>query len=110
LQLTQKIHFINDLETSETDFVNVFTKDWNNHDSEIHIDCETTQFTYLIGKIKFLFKDFTFTNIEKSKNFLSKNGTILKQTNLSKQKSVSKDIGVKKQSDIDKIIKNIPKE
>jgi len=103
--------FINDLKTDEIDFINVFTKKFNKHDSIINFSMETTQIAYIFHTLKNYFTDF-YKCIEASKKFYSKNGTQIKSNNISSQlsKTVLKQIPVKNSDLINNIISNIPKQ
>lgn len=101
--------YIDEFRTSESDFINVFTKEFDSHESKIYILNETVQASYLFHKLRIYFTDF-FKNIEHSKMFITKDGTILKSNNISSQlsKTVKKGIPVKNQFVIDEIVNNIP--
>jgi len=102
--LTIKVDFLNDNLTSEKDFVEVMTSDdLTKSEKQIHIGCETTQFRYIIDKLKPLFTDLTLSNIEKSKSFFSKNGILITATNLSRNKHHDP----KQKETIDKIFKEV---
>ncbi|MBN1185683.1 MAG: hypothetical protein JXB49_25605 [Bacteroidales bacterium] len=102
--LTIKVDFLNDNLTSEKDFIEVMaSKDLTGSDKQIHIGCETTQFRYIIDKLKPLFSDLTLSNIEKSKAFFSRNGVLITATNLSRNKHHDP----KQKETIDKIFKEV---
>jgi hypothetical protein len=99
-----KVDFLNDNLTSEKDFVEVMTsKDLIESDKQIHIGCETTQFRYIVDKLKPLFTDLTLSNIEKSKSFFSKNGVVITASNLSRNKHHDP----KQKETIDRIFKEV---
>lgn len=100
--LNLKIDFLNDDLTSEDQFVEVMTsKDLNKISTQIHIGCETTQFRYVVDKLKPYFNSLTLSNIEKSKLFYSKNGVLITATNLSRNKHQDP----KEKTTIDKIFR-----
>ena len=69
------------------DFIEVMaSKDLSSTKKQIHIDCETTQFRYIVDKLRPYFRSLTLTNIEKSKLFYSKNGVLITASNLSRNK------------------------
>tara|TARA_R110002073_G_scaffold57778_4_gene146618 strand:- start:7435 stop:8409 length:975 start_codon:yes stop_codon:yes gene_type:complete len=105
LMLTDVI--IDDEKTSFDDFINVFFKDPLSHDSEVHFLCETKFCSYLLLLFKNnFFKKLTFTNIEKSKKFHSKNKRPLKQSNISKS---YKKASYSEQSYLERLIVNLKK-
>ena len=70
---------------------------------EIHIQCETTQFSYLVTTLKPFFTNLNPTTLERSKLFYTKTGTPLKASNLHKNKVYNP----KEKEEIDKIIKQL---
>ncbi|MDX2442448.1 MAG: hypothetical protein QNK30_01490 [Bacteroidales bacterium] len=108
-ELAQTHEYINENKTSETDFLNVFTKKFDEHDSKIYFLEETTQIAYLFHLLR---KHFTylFKCIGDSEKFISRNDTIFKSNNISSQlsKTVKEGISVKNSYVIDEIINNIP--
>lgn len=83
-QLQLSIDFLK-VETDEEDFIQVMTADdLSKMDKRIFLDIETTQFRYIIDKLKPFFHQLTFANIEKSEAFYSKRGTLITASNLSR--------------------------
>ena len=54
---------------------------------QIHLDCDNKNFRHVIQKFAPYFNSLSFVNIEHSKSFYSKGGTLLKANNFSKAKS-----------------------
>lgn len=54
---------------------------------QIHLDCDNKNFRYVIQKFAPYFNSLSFVNIEHSKSFYSKGGTLLKANNFSKARS-----------------------
>jgi hypothetical protein len=54
---------------------------------QIHLDCDNKNFRYVIQKFALYFNSLSFVNIEHSKSFYSKGGTLLKANNFSKARS-----------------------
>jgi hypothetical protein len=104
LPLTLNIDFINEELNSQSDFIEVMTsKDLKKTGKQIHIGCETTQFRYILDKLKPFFKNLTLSNIENSELFFSKNGVRLKASNLSRNKQLAP----KQKEYIDKFFKEL---
>jgi len=102
--LILKIDFINEDLTKEEDFITVMTaKDLTVIKKQIHLECETRQFRYVVDKFKPYFSSFTLSNIEKSNLFFSKNGNKITATNLSRNKIENP----KEKEAIDKIFKQM---
>jgi len=102
--LTLKIDFINEDICSQEDFIEIMTsKDLSKITRQIHIGCETTQFRYIIDKMKTDFRNLTLSNIEKSELFYSKRGNLIKASNLSRNKQESP----KEKEEIDNIFKEL---
>lgn len=86
-ELTQSNHFIDDTVTTIDDFVNVFTKDWNDlQGSVIQFHCDTMKAAYILRKFIKYSSCFSLKNIEGSKLFISgkKDKKPFKADNLSK--------------------------
>lgn len=102
--LALKIDFINEELTSKDDFIKVMTaKNIKGLDIKIHIGCETTQFRYILNKMKPFFKNLTLANIEKSELFFSKYGVMIKASNLSRNKNLYP----KEKENIDNVFKEL---
>lgn len=70
---------------------------------QIHLQCETTQFSYIVSKLKPYFNGLTPTSIEFSDSFKTKTGTTLKANNLYKNKVHNP----KEKEEIDNIINQL---
>tara|TARA_R110001592_G_scaffold103051_3_gene290404 strand:- start:6298 stop:7248 length:951 start_codon:yes stop_codon:yes gene_type:complete len=81
----------------------LIAKDFTLINSPIYIQCETTQFSYIVSKLKPFFNSFTPTSIERSGNFITKTGTTLKANNLHKNKVHNP----KEKEEIDNIINQL---
>lgn len=68
------------------DFENVFTKDWDKHNSRLYFDCSTEEAGLLIFYLKKYFKNLTFASVHRSELFYSYDQILLKEDNLSKSK------------------------
>jgi hypothetical protein len=82
-ELTTKIDLLNIEKTSVEDFLNILLSDdiLNEHYA-IHLNCETTQFIYIINKLGIGFGKLNAKTIELSKSFYSKRGTLINAQNL----------------------------
>ena len=77
--------FINKEKTSEETFINILiAKNIHPISNKIHFECETTQVAEILKAMKRFSKEFSFSKIEKSKLFYTKNGLLLTASNLSK--------------------------
>ncbi len=102
--LNRELYLLNEDKTSSDDLLSVLTsKDLKIGAPQIHLDCETTQFAYIVDKLKSHFHNLTPTSIEKTNLFYSKKGTLLKRNNLYKNNSNYP----KEQDTIDRIIKQL---
>ena len=102
--LQRDIELLNEYKTSTDDLLAIFTsKDLKRGDKQIHLNCETTQFGYIVSKFTPHFTNFNPTTIEISNLFYSKKGTPLKRNNLYKNKSKY----TKENDTIDNIIKQL---
>lgn len=70
---------------------------------KIYLDCDNKSFRRVLEKLADDFTALTFINIEQSKSFYSKRGTLLKANNFSKAKSFDP----KEKAEIDKIFKQV---
>jgi len=70
---------------------------------QIHLDCDNKNFRYIIEKLSPYFNSLSLVNIEHSKSFYSKKGTLLKANNFSKARSFDP----KAKADIDNIFKQM---
>lgn len=102
--LNRNVELLNDDRTSVDELISVLTsKEIKLGASQIHIGCETTQFSYIISKLEQHFSNFNPTTIEQSNLFFSKKGTVLKRNNLYKNKNNFP----KEQGNIDEIIRQL---
>ena len=76
---------------------------FNNIDYKIYLQCETTQFSYIVDVLKPFFTGFNPTSIERSGKFITKTGTPLKANNLHKNKVHNP----KEKEEIDNIIQQL---
>jgi len=81
----------------------LISPDYSKVDYEFYLFCETTQFSYLVSRLKPFFNNFNPTTIENSKKFFTKTGTHLKASNLYKNKVHN----TKEKEEIDNIIKQL---
>lgn len=70
---------------------------------QIHLDCDNKNLRYVIEKFTPYFNSLSFINIEHSKSFYSKKGTLLKANNFSKARSFDP----KEKATIDNIFKQM---
>lgn len=70
---------------------------------KIYLQCETTQFSYLVSQMKRHFTNFNPTTIERSDKFITKTGVDLKRNNLHKNKVYNP----KAKEEIDKILQQL---
>lgn len=103
-QLCIKADLINDDNTTQDDIINVLlAKDLANIRTNIHLNCETAIFRYIVDKLKPVFSNLKLIAIEKSALFYSKNGNLIKAQNLSS----SKIDNPKLKEEIDRIFKQL---
>ena len=102
-QVNLKIDLLDNRTTVEQLHQLLLTKDFANTESQIYLQCETTQFSYLVTKLKPFFNGFNPTAIERSEKFVAKTGTLLKANNLHKNKVHNP----KEKEEIDKIIQQL---
>jgi len=85
--LTVKVRLINEAHCQIDDFVEVLiSKELTKTQKHIRFDCENPQLRYIIDRLMPYFSSLTFANIEKSKLFYTKKGSLLTATNLSRNK------------------------
>ena len=102
--LNKYIDLVNEDQTTIEALVSVLTSlDLKLGAPQIHLGCETTQFSYVISKLEYHFSNFNPTSIEQSNLFYSKKGTLLKRNNLYKNNNKFP----KEQDNIDEIIKQL---
>ncbi|MEZ5001422.1 MAG: DUF6617 family protein [Chitinophagales bacterium] len=86
--LNVNLALLNEDKTTIEQLVSVLTsKDLKIGAPQIHLNCETTQFSYIVSKLEQHFSNFNPTTIEQSNLFYSKKGTELKRNNLYKNKN-----------------------
>ncbi|MCK0131437.1 hypothetical protein MWU59_07965 [Flavobacteriaceae bacterium F08102] len=81
----------------------LIAKDFTELNTEIYLQCETTQFSYIVDVLKPFFTGFNPTSIERSGKFITKTGTPLKANNLHKNKVHNP----KEKEEIDNIIQQL---
>lgn len=81
----------------------LIAKDFTEGNTEIYLQCETTQFSYIVDVLKPFFTGFNPTSIERSGKFITKTGTPLKANNLHKNKVHNP----KEKEEIDNIIQQL---
>jgi hypothetical protein len=103
-KLCLRIDMINDNYTSFDDFFLLLTSnDYTKLDTKVHVMCQTTQFSYVMNRLKPYFKNLTPTSIANSEKFYTKTNTLFKAGNLYKNKSeIPKD-----KSNIDNILEQL---
>lgn len=102
-QINLKIDLLDNRTTVEQLHELLLAKDFTNTESQIYLQCETTQFSYLVTKLKPFFNGFNPTSIERSEKFVTKTDTPLKANNLHKNKVHNP----KEKEEIDKIIQQL---
>ena len=107
LSVLQKLQLRIDLLDNRTDIKelhNVLTaKDYTEINTQIYIQCETTQFRYIVDILKPYFTNFNPTSIERSGKFKTKTDTPMTANNLHKNKVHNP----KQKEEIDKIIEQL---
>lgn len=99
-QLQLKVDLLQ-INTSGEELVSLLlAEDYRHQKAKIYIQCETTQFSYIVSCLKPFFNNLNPTSIERSEKFISKTGTPIKASNLYKNKVFN----TKQKEDIDKII------
>lgn len=81
----------------------LIAEDFTFIDYQIYIQCETTQFSYIVSQLKPFFKNFNPTAIERFGKFITKTGAVLKANNLHKNQVHNP----KAKDEIDKIIQQL---
>ncbi len=81
----------------------LLTNDIKPGNVQIHLDCDNKNFRYVIEKLSPYFNSLSLVNIEHSKSFYSKKGTLLKANNFSKARSFDP----KEKATIDNIFKQM---
>ena len=102
-KLQYRIDLLQNRTTVEEFHKLLIAKDFTIINSQIYIQCETTQFSYIVSKLKPFFNGFNPTAIERSGNFITKTGTTLTANNLHKNKVHNP----KEKEEIDNIINQL---
>lgn len=107
LTVLKELHFKIDLLQNRTSVEELhkllIAHDFTQIDSIIYLECETTQFSYIVSMLKPYFIAFNPTTIERSGKFITKTGATLKANNLHKNKVHNP----KEKEEIDKIIQQL---
>ncbi len=104
IQLNFKIGLLNEMFTSPEQLVQLLTsKDFTKEKIKIYIGCETTQFRYIIDKMKPHFNNFTLISIERSNKFFTLNNIPFTAQNLYSNKIENP----KEKESIDKIFQQL---
>lgn len=88
-QLDLNIGILSEKSTIEN-LLNVLTCSDYSKCKAVSLDCETTQFKYIIKKLQPNFKELSFANIGRSKLFVSSSGNIISSSNLSSRSYIPK--------------------
>lgn len=85
------LDLIDDVETSEDLFIEVFTSAKPEPESKIHFIKPNAMVAFFLKEIESFFENFNSTTIEKSRSFLNKQGKVLTSTDLYTALSRNKD-------------------
>lgn len=103
-QLNLKVELLKDGQTTPEELLHVLTaKSLTSTAPEIHLDCETTQFRYIIDRLEPYFTNLKPSTIDKAGIFYSKKNTRINKQNLYSNKIASP----KNQPIIDDILKEL---
>jgi hypothetical protein len=103
-ELTNKIELLNEEKTAIDELVNLLcSKDIQINAVQIHLNCETVQFRYIIDKLSNYFHGLTPVNIAASQAFYSKKAKLITAQNLYSSKVEN----AKEQATIDNIINQL---
>ena len=102
-QLNLKIDLLDNRSTVEQLQELLLSKDFTVVDFQIYLQCETTQISYIVSKLKPFFNSFNPTSIERSGKFRTKTDTPLRANNLHKNKVHNP----KEKEEIDNIIQQL---
>ena len=106
LNILKRLQLTIDLLDSSTDVEDLYkillTENFNQIEKEIYLDCKTTEFKYVVNKLKIHFKNLNPTIIESTGLFYTKSGKPLTAQNL-----YSKNNNPLKKENIDNIFKQI---
>jgi hypothetical protein len=101
-QLQYKYNLIQNIDENVDDLVMILTtNDYSTIPYNIHINCNTNLFTYVLREIKCYFNYLTSINIEASGKFYTKNSNLLSSSNFNKG---SNNLSIQKKEEINKII------
>lgn len=107
MTVIKELHFKIDLLQNRTSVEELhkllIAQDFKQINSQIYLECETTQFSYIVSILKPYFIAFNPTTIEHSGKFITKTGATLKANNLHKNKVHNP----KEKEEIDKIIQQL---
>lgn len=95
---------IDNTETTQEDFTNVFLQDFNSHSSEIQFKCKTTEASLLLSKMLPLFHNLTVVKLCGSNMFKSNLGNHISSGSLNQSKST---ISNKDRDFVDDFYKNL---
>ncbi len=107
LSVLNTLHFRIDLLQNNTKVEDLhkllITDDFTKIHTKIYLNCETTQFSYVMDVLKPYFNNLKKSTVEQSNKFITKTGTPLKANNLYKNKVHNP----KEKEEIDKIIQQL---
>ncbi|RYH73963.1 hypothetical protein EVU94_08190 [Flavobacteriaceae bacterium 144Ye] len=102
-QLHFRIELLDNRTTPEQLEKLLLAENFNNIDYKIYLQCETTQFSYVIKELKSYFHNLKPATIERSGKFITKTGAALRAGNLYKNKIDNP----KEKEEIDKTIQQL---
>lgn len=88
-QLNFKIELVEDDSDVKRMYEILTAQDYNEIKGTVRLRCKTTQFVYIMLKLKSKFSNLTFAEIERSEKFYSSDGNIIKADNMSNSKTES---------------------
>ncbi|MEM0518972.1 MULTISPECIES: DUF6617 family protein [Aequorivita] len=107
LKVLQQLQLKIDLLKIETNVEQLYqlliSSDYNQLDYKIYLECETTQFSYIVSQLNPFFTNLKPASIERSNKFITLTGVPLKANNLYKNKVHN----TKEKEEIDKIIQQL---
>lgn len=102
-QLHFRIELLDNRTTPEQLEKLLLAENFNNIDFKIYLQCETTQFSYVVKELKSYFHNLKPSTIERSGKFITKTGAALRAGNLYKNKIDNP----KEKEEIDKTIQQL---
>ncbi len=102
-QLHFRIELLDNRTTPEQLEKLLLAENFNDIDYKVYLQCETTQFSYVVKELKSYFHNLKPTTIERSGKFITKTGAALRAGNLYKNKIDSP----KEKEEIDKTIQQL---